>query len=176
MAVISSRVLLIGPRGAGKSTVGPLLAARLGVSFVDTDRVVEEEAGRPLAALWAAGEFREREARALARVLAMPSAVVAAGGGAVLWDGFAAAARGWRVVWLDAAPEVLAQRIQEDPRDRPSLTGRPPAEEIGEVARSRGPVYAAVAWARVPTDRLAVDAVARKIAWLLRADPGGKAD
>ncbi|HEX5139140.1 MAG TPA: shikimate kinase [Planctomycetota bacterium] len=171
-----ARVVLVGARGAGKSSVGPVLAARLGVSFVDTDRLVEEQAGRPLGEVWAAGEFREREARALEQALATPSAVVAAGGGAVLWAGFAAAVKGWTVVWLDAAPEVLAGRIRKDPRERPSLTGRPAAEEIGEVARSRAHLYAAVASARVATDRLAVDAVAEEIERVVHATTRGKAD
>jgi len=170
------RVVLIGPRGAGKSSVGPLLAARLGVPFVDTDKAVEEEAGRPLEEIWAAGEFRQREARALARALAMEQAVVAAGGGAVLWEGFRRAARGWKVVWLDAEPEVLSRRIREDPLPRPSLTGRSPAEEIGEVARSRARLYAEVAWRHVPTDRLAVDAVAAEIERFVRSAIEDKAD
>jgi shikimate kinase len=171
---MTSRVLLVGPRGAGKSTVGPLLAARLSVPFLDTDRLVEEEAGRTIAEVWA--DFRGREAKVLLRVLSGPPAVVAAGGGAVLWDGFRAAAAGWAVVWLDALPETLARRIREDPRTRPSLTGRPADEEIGEVARARAPLYAAVARTRVPTDRLGPDAVAEEILGLLRAAHGGKAD
>jgi len=173
---MTSRVVLIGLRGAGKSSVGPILAARLGVPFVDTDRVVEEEAGRTLLEVWAAGEFREWEARAVARALRMPAAVVAAGGGAVLWDGFEKAARGWQAVWLDAAPEVLAERLAKDPRERPSLTGRPPGEEVAEVARARAPRYASVASFRVATDRLAVDAVAGEIVRLLRATRHGNAD
>ncbi len=170
----TSRVVLIGPRAAGKSTVGPLLAARLGVSFVDTDRLVEEEAGFAIAEV--SSDFREREARVLERVLRAGPLVVAAGGGAVLWDGFAAAAHGWAVVWLDAAPETLARRIEADPRARPSLTGRPPHEEIGDVVRSRAPRYAAVAKIRVETDRLGADAVAAEIIRLLRAAGWGKAD
>src|SRR5262245_38599603 len=126
MAASSERVVLVGARGAGKSTVGPLLAARLGVSFVDTDREIG-------AILRVDASFRDPQAAVLGRVLGGPPAVVAAGGGAVLWPGFAAAARGWRVVRLDAAPEVLSRRLREDPRDRPSLTGRPPHEEIAEV-------------------------------------------
>jgi shikimate kinase len=94
----------------------------------------------------------------------------------VLWDGFAAAARGWRVVWLDAAPAVLSERIRRDTRERPSLTGPPAAEEVEAVARSRAHLYAAVAWARVPTDRLAVDAVAGEIARLVRATTRRNAD
>lgn len=171
---MTSRVVLIGPRGAGKSTVGPLLAARLSVSFVDTDRVLEEEAGRAIAEVGA--DFREREAVVLGRFLSGPPKVVAAGGGAVLWEGFKAAATGWAVVWLDAAPEVLASRIRRDPRARPSLTGRPADEEIGEVARARAPLYATVAGMRLATDRLGPDAVAEEIVRLLRAAAGGKAD
>jgi shikimate kinase len=173
---MSSRIVLLGPRGAGKSSVGARLATRLSVPFVDTDRAVEEEAGRPLPALWAAGEFRAREERAVARALALPEGVVAVGGGAVLWDGFRDAVRGWKVVWLDASPAVLAARILGDPRPRPSLTGRPPEEEIGEVTRARAPLYAAVAWRHVRTDRLQVDEVASEIERLVRATGGGSAD
>jgi shikimate kinase len=143
---------------------------------VDTDRLVEEEAGLPLAEVWALGDFREREAAALGRVLAGPPAVVAAGGGAVLWAGFLEASRGWAVVWLDAAPEVLARRIRADARTRPSLTGRAADEEIGDVARGRAPLYAAAAWTRVLTDRLGPDALAEKIEGLLRAASPPKAD
>jgi shikimate kinase len=171
-----ARVVLVGPRGAGKSAVGPPLAARLGVSFLDTDRLVEEEARRPLAELWAAGEFRAREREVLARVLAGPPAVVAAGGGAVLWDGFAAAVRGWTVLWLDAEPDVLRRRIEGDPRPRPSLTGRAPGEEIAGVRRARAPLYAAVAWRRVTTDRLDPDTLAEGIAELLRTRARPAAD
>jgi shikimate kinase len=171
-----ARIVLIGPRGAGKSTVGPILAARLGVSFLDTDRLVEEEAGRPLGELWARGEFRAREREVLRRVLTGAPAVVAVGGGAVLWDGFAGAARGWTVIWLDAEPDVLRRRIEADPSARPSLTGQPPAEEIAEVRRAREPLYAAVAWRRVATDRLAPDTLADGIAELVRTRARRAAD
>jgi shikimate kinase len=168
LAVNSDRVLLVGPRGAGKSTVGPLLAARLGVPFVDTDDLLQ-----PITSVDA--PFREREARVLAAVLRGPPAVVAAGGGAVLWDGLEDAARAWTVVWLDATAEVLARRIRES-GGRPSLTGRPADEEIGDVLRGRAHLYAAVARSRVETDRLGADAVAAKIAALLDDVRRGKAD
>jgi len=169
-------VVLVGPRGAGKTTVGRALAARLGLAFLDTDRMVEEEAGRPLAELWAEGTFREHEAAVLCRVLAGSGAVVAAGGGAVLWNGFRAAVRGWAVVWLDAAPEVLARRLRADPTVRPSLTGRAPDEEIEAVALARAPLYEAVAWRRVRTDRLGPDGVADEIVALVRARGPRNAD
>jgi shikimate kinase len=165
------RVLLIGPRAAGKTSAGAALAGRLGLPFRDADAAVEEATGRTVAALLAAGEFRGHEVAVLAALLAGPPAVVAAGGGAVLWGGLREAAHGWRIVWLDAAPATLAARIRSDPRGRPSLTGRPADEEVEAVARERAPRYAAVAWRRVDTTALDVRAVVDRIEKLLRADP-----
>jgi len=163
-------VLLIGARGAGKSTVGARLARLLDVPFVDADRRLEEETGRSVAALLAAGELRAREAELLGRLLAGGPAVVAAGGGAVLWEGLRRAARGWRVVWLDADSDVLSRRIRADGAEaRPSLTGAPPHEEIAAVARERASLYAALAWRRVDSGRLKPDRLAAEIVKLLRA-------
>jgi len=161
-------VVLIGARGAGKSTVGTALAVRLGLPFLDTDLIVEETTGRSIADLLADGSFRGHEQAVLARVFAQAPAVVAAGGGAVLWDGFRAAARGWRVVWLDADPEVLAGRIRDDPCARPSLTGERADLEIGAVARARAERYRTAAWRRVDTSGDDPDAVVDRIEKLLR--------
>jgi shikimate kinase len=161
-------VVLIGARGAGKSTVGRALAARLGLPFHDADSIVEETTGRSIADLLADGSFRGHEQAVLARVLGSPPAVVAASGGAVLWDGFRAAARGWRVVWLDADPEVLARRIREDPCTRPSLTGERADLEIEAVAGARAEQYRAAAWRRVDTSGVDPDTVVDRIEKLLR--------
>jgi len=169
------RLVLIGARGAGKSAVGARLAPRLGLPFVDTDAVVEHETGQSIAALLAAGTFRAREAQVLARVLAGPPAVVAAGGGAVLWEGFREAARAWRVVWLAAAPSVLAAGIRPDARARPSLTGPPADVEIDALARAREERYAAAAWWRIDTGRLSVGAVVDRIEKLLAEDNNANA-
>ena len=167
-------VLLIGLRGAGKSVVGAALAQRLGLPFVDTDRLVEAESGRSVEELLEDGSFRAIEQETLARVLAGEAAVIAAGGGAVLWEGLRRAARRWRVVWLDADTGVLARRIRADARSRPSLTGRPADEEVAEIARERAPLYAAVAWRRIDTGRLDPDTLAEQIAELLRNRPAAQ--
>jgi len=161
-------VVLIGARGAGKSTVGAALAERLGLAFHDTDLVVERETGRPIAELLADGSFRGHEQVVLGRVLASAPTVVAAGGGAVLWGGFARAAKAWRVVWLDADPDVLARRIRDDACTRPSLTGERADKEIEAVARAREERYRTVAWRRVDTSGVVPDAVVDRIEKLLR--------
>ena len=165
-----SGVLLIGPRGAGKSAVGAALAPRLGLPFHDTDAVVEAATGGTVAALLAAGSFRGHEEAALARLLGGGAAVVAAGGGAVLWAGLARAARGWRVVWLDAAPPVLAARIRDDPQARPSLTGAPAHAEVEAVAGERTRLYRALAWRRIDTSDHSAGDVVHLIEKLLHDD------
>jgi shikimate kinase len=71
------------------------------------------------------------------------------------------------VVWLDALPGVLARRIASDPTARPSLGGRPAAEEIGDVARERRALYEAAAWKRVATDDLDPGTISLRIEELL---------
>ena len=161
----------MGPRGAGKSSVGPFVAARLRLAFLDADAEVERTSGESVAELLAAGRFREEEARTLGRILGGPPAVVAAGGGAVLWDGFPVAAAGWTVVWLDAAPGTLAERIARDGNPRPSLTGAAPEVEIGRVRAERAPRYEAVSAFRVDTSSLSIAEVSERIARSMDVPP-----
>jgi len=168
--VISRGILLIGPRGAGKSTTGPLLGRALRLPFLDADDELVRETGRSVADLLAHGEFRAAEARLLGRLLAGPPCVLAAGGGCVLWEGLGAAARGWGVAWLDADAAVLARRIAGDARVRPSLSGEPPDEEIGRIAGERRPLYEAAATSRFDTSYATPAEVAASIArWWMQA-------
>ena len=114
-------VVLVGARGAGKTTIGRLLAEQLGLRFVDGDDAVVAATGQAIPDLLLAGSFREHEASVTNDVLTGEPVVFATGGGVVLWEGFAAAAAGWRVIWVDADVAVLAQRIEGS--DRPTLTG-----------------------------------------------------
>lgn len=136
-------VVLVGLRGAGKSTVGARLAIARGLPFRDLDRDVEALAGEPLAALLARDEpaFRALEARALEDALAAGPVVIATGGGVVLRPGSRDALRGAFVVWLRASPEVCAARVAADPTPRPPLAPGGPLAEARALLAIRGPLY-----------------------------------
>jgi len=170
------RVLLIGPRGAGKTSAGRDLALLLGVAFTDADEAVEGATGESVAVLLGRGEFRAAERAVLGRLLDATAGVLATGGGAVLWDGLAAAAEGWRVVWLDADVEVLRRRIRNDEKARPSLTGKEAADEIGDLVAARASRYAALAEVRVDTSADDSETVAARIGELLRKPKKARPD
>jgi shikimate kinase len=151
---------LVGYRGTGKSTVGRLLAERLGRPFADADLELEARVGRPIAAIFAElGEpaFRDWEERILAELTNRTGAILATGGGVVLRESNRRALRDFGfVVWLTAAPGVLAGRLQADQGaggQRPALTTAGTLAEIADVLEARLPLYHAVADARVETSR-----------------------
>jgi shikimate kinase len=144
--------VLIGPPGAGKSTVGALLAGRLGCGFTDTDTEVEAAAGKPVGDIFVEdGEpaFREMERIAVARALAGPG-VVAVGGGAVLDPGTQDGLTGRPVVYLETGFAVLAKRVGFD-QPRPLLVGNPRAQ-LKHLLDQRLPVYERLAWITVGTE------------------------
>lgn len=157
---LRSHLVLMGLRASGKTTLGRAVARALGVDFVDLDDRTRELLGASSVreAFAGAGEarFREAETRALAAVLAQPAQVIALGGGTPIAPGAAellAAARGSGrafVVFLDPPIEVLVARLKAEAGDRPSLTGLGVVEEIGVIAETRRPVYAALTDLRVP--------------------------
>jgi shikimate kinase len=120
-----SNLVLVGLRGAGKTTVGRQVARRLGRPFVDTDEEVARISGRS-PARWIRDEgieaFRDREAEVVARLAGRRGIVVAAGAGATERKANAAAfARLGFVAWLRLDPETAAARVAADPTDRPRL-------------------------------------------------------
>lgn len=154
--------------GAGKSSVGRALAARLGREFVDTDAEIEKAAGASVREIFEReGEagFRARE-RAAIDALAGRPVVVALGGGAIAQPGAAErlAASG-TVVWLRARPETLAARVG-DADARPLLRGLGPEARIARIAELAAAREASYRTARiaVDTDELQAEQVARAIA------------
>lgn len=160
------RVLLIGMMGAGKSTTGHLLAARLGWPYVDSDDEVSRRTGRTVPEIWKAdGEaaFRAEESRALAEATTSDGpAVVAVAGGAVLDRGNRARVRGaGLVVWLRADVAVLAARVGAG-IGRPLLEGGP-AEALRRLSTERAPIYEELADLIFDVDRLAPPEVVNRI-------------
>lgn len=168
------RVILIGYRGSGKTTVGRLLADRLGWDFADADDHVEAAAGRSIADIFATeGEpgFRDREAAALVELCRRPRLVLATGGGAVLRPANRDLLRAAGfVVWLRATPETSWARLQVDPTTaarRPNLTAVGGIAEVRALASAREPLYLATAHFVADADTPSPEAVAAAIlsAW-----------
>lgn len=144
--------VLVGPPGAGKSTVGAALATRLGVALHDTDAAVEAAAGRSISDIFIdEGEpaFRALERAEVARALADERGVVALGGGAVMDPATREALVGHAVVFLDVSIADASKRIGFD-RSRPLLAVNPRASWVA-MMKDRRPVYEAVAAVRVDT-------------------------
>ncbi|HEU0130765.1 MAG TPA: shikimate kinase [Mycobacteriales bacterium] len=160
------RVVLVGMMGAGKTTVGRALAARLGRPYVDNDALLQAAHGAPAAVLLArdgAGALHAAEAAVLRAALAASGpAVVAAPGSAVLDPALRSLLAGEYVVWLRARPETLAARVVADPA-RPFLHADP-LTTVTALAAEREPGFAAVADAVVDVDGLAVADVVEEIA------------
>ena len=175
---MSRPVVLVGLRCAGKSSVGRRLAAELGFEFVDLDDelAATEGSGRAAGEILAEfGEeaFREFEARALADCTSRGALVLATGGGGVEREENQALLReGARVIWLDAADEVLLMRRAADETARPLLEGGDPAQELAVLGPRRRPLYRALAGAPEDTSSAQVDVLAREVAEGLRNEIG----
>jgi shikimate kinase len=148
-------IALVGLMGVGKSTVGRRLANRLRLPFVDADHEIERAAGMPITEIFSTfGEpyFRDGERRVIARLMDGRPKVIATGGGAFVNDETRALMlEGALVIWLDAPPGLLVERVRR--RDtRPLLRGRDPREVLEELARVRNPLYAQ-AHLRVPSQQ-----------------------
>src|SRR5260370_22385708 len=160
-------VVLVGFMGAGKTTVGHILAERLGQPFVDSDVLIEKRLGREIRDIFATeGEpyFRQLEHVTVAELVRGPEAVVALGGGAVEDLGTRAVLRHARVVYLRVGYDEAMARIKSDEL-RPMLH-RP---DLDEVYQRRLPAYEDLAFVTIDTDGRRPDAVATEVLAALSA-------
>lgn len=138
-------IVLVGMMGAGKSSVGRRLAARLGLAFIDADGEIEERAGMTIPELferYGEPDFRAGEARVIARLLDAGPQVLATGGGAFMNANTRALIRAKGVsVWLKAEFDLLLRRIKRR-NDRPLLKTDDPAARLKALIEERYPVYA----------------------------------
>ncbi|RZU48965.1 shikimate kinase [Krasilnikovia cinnamomea] len=145
--------VLVGPPGAGKSTVGQALAALLEVPFADTDALIETTAGKPIPDIFVEdGEpaFRALERVAVADALAGFDGVLALGGGAIMDDGTRAALAAHRVVYLSVELSDAVKRVGLG-AGRPMLSVNPRAT-LKYLMDQRRPLYESVATHTVATD------------------------
>ena len=162
-----NNLILTGFMGTGKTTVGRLVAEKLGREFVDTDLVIEERHGPIQEIFDRQGEwgFRDIE-RALAAELGQQKGLVIATGGRMLLDpeNFRVLSENGRIFCLVASPDEIYQRVASDSSrvNRPLLEVADPKQRIIELLDERGPDYAR--FTQLTTDQIAPDAIAQKLA------------
>jgi shikimate kinase len=162
----ASNLYLVGMMGAGKTTVGRMLARRLKLRFFDCDHEIEARCGVKIPLVFELeGEagFRSREAQAIADLTALDGIVLATGGGAVLAPANRArlAARG-TVVYLRGRPEDLYERVRHD-RNRPLLATADPLERLRSLYGERDPLYLEIADIVMDTGAQGVQVLARAL-------------
>ena len=168
-------IVLIGYRAVGKTTVGELVAHRLGRPMIDLDAIVEEEAGESIPNLvnragWP--EFRRREKAVVQRYASQEGVVLATGGGVVLdRENVTRLKATGKLIWLKASPATIKARLSRDLQQtvaRPGLTAKGTLDEIDEVLATREPLYYEAATVSLSVDRASAAAVAQQIVDLVR--------
>jgi shikimate kinase len=168
-------IVLVGFMGAGKTTVGHLLSARIGVPFVDSDLVIERRSRRPVRQIFAEdGEpaFRALEHEVIVGLLDGPDAVLAVGGGAAEHPGTRERVATAQVVYLEVGYDQAMARVGGDP-GRP-LLARP---DLAATYQRRLPLYAGIATLTVATDGRRPETITADILARLAPEPaaGGRA-
>jgi shikimate kinase len=156
-------IILIGPMGSGKSTIGKMLAKKLNRDFMDSDHFIEQRTGVDIARIFdIEGEtgFRDRESTALKTLLDQNNRVVATGGGSVLRSENRALLKSMGyIIFLDTSVNQQLQRLRRD-KKRPLLQTENPRERLENLFDERRPIYLDLADLAVKTDRK----LARKLA------------
>lgn len=165
MRQLSANIVLVGFMGTGKSTVGRVIAQKLGFHFIDTDDVIEQTSKAKIFDIFAEhGEvyFRDLESQAVKSVALMKNQVVATGGGVVLRSSNIDLLRtGGPIFCLNATPKAIWDRVRSS-RSRPLLRGPNPLKKIETLLDKRAPYYA-LADHQIETTGVSIDRVANEI-------------
>ena len=167
-------IILIGFRGAGKTTIGRMIAQRLNKKFVDADEYLERKEGKTVKDIFAEGGeklFREIETRIIAELCQLDNRVVATGGGAILREeNVRALKKSGIVILLDADINTIYKRIHKNAateQRRPSLTSKSAYEEIEYLLEYRRPLYDKAADFVISTASMSATDAANKIVTFL---------
>lgn len=165
--------ILIGPMGAGKSTIGRLLAKELGLPFKDSDKEIEERTGASIPLIFdVEGEagFRDREQAVITELCQQQGLVLATGGGAILRpENRQAMSQGAVVIYLHASVEHQLARTARD-RNRPLLQTKNPGKVLAELLAARDPFYREIATLIIETDTRPPRMVVQEIMQFLNTD------
>ncbi len=172
MNVIKKNIVLIGMRGAGKTSVGAILAERLKLKLIEMDTLIVDEAGDSIPKIvekYGWEHFRAIEALVTQRVSELEGVVNSTGGGVILkHQNVQALRRNGLVFWLDVSADNILQRIDEDP-NRPLLTEKASLrEEIESVLAKRKELYRSAAHEVVETNNKLPEQVAEEVLQLLQ--------
>ena len=164
-------IFLIGPMGAGKSTIGRLLAQQLNMEFIDSDAVIEERAGADISWIFdIEGEagFRKREERIINELTQLQGIVLSTGGGAILSkeNRNYLSARGI-VIYLETTVEKQFQRTQRDKKRQLLQNSDDPRQVLEELAQIRNPLYMEIADMTLSTNEQNTKAMVNQIVDLI---------
>lgn len=163
---LPKRIVLVGPMGAGKSTIGRMLARELGYRFLDSDRIIEERCGANIPWIFdVEGEagFRQRETAMLAELSEVEGTVLATGGGAVMRpENHKLLKRDAIVVYLKTSIDQQVERTRRD-RNRPLLQNDDPEAVLRHLFAVRDPIYTELADVVMHTDRKSPRLVVRQL-------------
>jgi XRE family aerobic/anaerobic benzoate catabolism transcriptional regulator len=168
----AEKLSLVGLRGAGKSTIGPLLAERLNVPFIEIDDRIAKSAGLSLAEIFDVGGsslYKEFEARVIEELVSAPGGAVLAAGGSIVTssDSWQVLREHTRTIWLRASPQSHLERVIHQGDLRP-IEGRPDAlRELSDILNARTPLYA-MAHITLDTEALGRDGVVNRLEALMR--------
>jgi len=164
---LKTNIALIGYMGTGKTAVGQALARKLGMKFIELDRLIEEQAGKKIAEIFRAQDetaFRELEIEATRQIAGEKNAVIACGGGIVLNKINIDRLREDAImVYLTASPQTILKRVAGEKGQRPLLAVDDQLKTITDMLKFRKPYYERSADITVNTSRLSIDGAAEEI-------------